>query len=372
MRERCGLSKYGLARDSGISREYIGKIDPFGFTLENFDAIGGWRANYSKDQKIDPGGDLPAGEKFSGVNDFRLLLIARHEQFTHALSEKLLTYSHGFRTDGLAYGERKKRGEVAARPPVKDVTHRRQIHFLREAGCWVVTDRIHSVQAHDFTQSWCVGPEFTEKEVEINPAARTLRTTQATGPNLCLFQFGSPNLSYERYFGVRDDNHILGWVGIMPDREKWTYTPAVAVHANWRGQGEQLLVTLMVPRPGAPERVSGVKDASGAGVSGFDAVLPDGRPVAYRAVPDHALMEALGLKTDASSLLAVRHSDGRLTGVVMGARSFNGQAATQPDFEFDLVGSGQPAQITPINSPKGVRWVGTGKQLVPEYSAPAW
>ena len=27
LRERCGLSKYGLARDSGISREYIGKIE---------------------------------------------------------------------------------------------------------------------------------------------------------------------------------------------------------------------------------------------------------------------------------------------------------------------------------------------------------
>ncbi len=71
------------------------KIDPFGFALENFDAIGGWRANYSKDQKIDPAGALPTGEKFTGVTDFRSLLIARHEQFTRALTEKLLTYALG-------------------------------------------------------------------------------------------------------------------------------------------------------------------------------------------------------------------------------------------------------------------------------------
>lgn len=71
------------------------KIDPFGFALENFNAIGGWRANYSKDQKIDPTGALPTGEKFTGVTDFRSLLIARHEQFTRSLTEKLLTYALG-------------------------------------------------------------------------------------------------------------------------------------------------------------------------------------------------------------------------------------------------------------------------------------
>jgi len=71
------------------------KIDPFGFALENFDAIGGWRVNYSKDQKIDSTGALPTGEKFTGAADFRSLLIARHEQFTRALTEKLLTYALG-------------------------------------------------------------------------------------------------------------------------------------------------------------------------------------------------------------------------------------------------------------------------------------
>ena len=71
------------------------KIDPFGFALENFDAIGGWRANYSKNNKIDPSGVLPTGEKFTGVTDFRSLLIARHEQFTRSLTEKLITYALG-------------------------------------------------------------------------------------------------------------------------------------------------------------------------------------------------------------------------------------------------------------------------------------
>ena len=71
------------------------KIDPFGFALENFNAIGAWRAKYSGDHKIDPSGDLPTGEKFTGVTDFRSLLIARHEQFTRSLTENLLTYALG-------------------------------------------------------------------------------------------------------------------------------------------------------------------------------------------------------------------------------------------------------------------------------------
>lgn len=71
------------------------KIDPFGFALENFDAIGGWRENYSKDNKIDPSGTMPTGEKFKDITDFRSLLVARYEQFTRSLTEKLMTYALG-------------------------------------------------------------------------------------------------------------------------------------------------------------------------------------------------------------------------------------------------------------------------------------
>ncbi len=82
-------------RDNATCASCHQKIDPYGFALENFDAIGIWRANYSKTQEIDPSGDLPTGEKFTGVTDFRGLLIARHEQFARALTEKLLTYALG-------------------------------------------------------------------------------------------------------------------------------------------------------------------------------------------------------------------------------------------------------------------------------------
>lgn len=71
------------------------KIDPYGFALENFDAIGGWRTNYSTEHLIDSSGELPTGETFTGVIDFRRLLVVRHEPFTRALTQNLLTYALG-------------------------------------------------------------------------------------------------------------------------------------------------------------------------------------------------------------------------------------------------------------------------------------
>ena len=71
------------------------KIDPPGFALENFDAIGGWRTSYDRNKKIDSSGQLATGEKFGGVEEFKKLLLSRKELFARALTKKLLEYSIG-------------------------------------------------------------------------------------------------------------------------------------------------------------------------------------------------------------------------------------------------------------------------------------
>ncbi len=348
-------------------------VSPMGQIYDKRDSAGGWTTYWGSavSQNAIVVDGMSSAEKsgdFTKLNDWRW-----HSSACFDFMETDVTGPYtgiDFRTDGLSLGERKQRKEWQPKPPVTDVVHRRQVHFIRDAGCWVVTDRLCSALPHDFTQSWCVGPEFAENEVAIDSVAKIIRTRQAAGPNLSLYQFGIPDSKYEHYFGVRDDNHILGWVGIMTDREKWMYTPAVAVHANWRAQGDRVLVTLMAPRPGAAERVSAVVDKSGAGVSGFDAVLPDGRPVAYRAATDHAFLEALGVKIDAGSLLVVRNPDGHLAGVVLDARTFDGKAVARPDLEFEMAGPGQSPQTTPITAPNGFCWSGAGKNLIPGYTAP--
>jgi hypothetical protein len=75
------------------------RMDPLGLSLENFDAIGQWRAQDSG-RAIDASGTLLDGTKVSGPSELRKALVARKEQFATAVTEKLLTYMLG---RGLEY-----------------------------------------------------------------------------------------------------------------------------------------------------------------------------------------------------------------------------------------------------------------------------
>jgi hypothetical protein len=68
------------------------KMDPLGFSLENFDAIGGFR---QKDvgQPIDVSAVMPDGTKFAGLSGLQQILMARKDEFTAAFTERLLTYA---------------------------------------------------------------------------------------------------------------------------------------------------------------------------------------------------------------------------------------------------------------------------------------
>ena len=70
------------------------RMDPIGFGLENFDAIGRWRTEINK-VKVDATGQLATGEKFDGAVELKALLMAQKSQFVHNLSEKMLSYALG-------------------------------------------------------------------------------------------------------------------------------------------------------------------------------------------------------------------------------------------------------------------------------------
>ena len=79
------------------------QIDPLGFALENFDAVGRWRATAgSAETPIDASGVLPDGTAFDGPAAFRAALLADPwvGEFTRTVTEKLLTYALG---RGLEY-----------------------------------------------------------------------------------------------------------------------------------------------------------------------------------------------------------------------------------------------------------------------------
>ncbi|HUG93704.1 MAG TPA: DUF1592 domain-containing protein [Planctomycetaceae bacterium] len=69
-------------------------MDPVGFALENFDAVGRWR-ELEAGKPVDASGGLPDGSEFTGVAGLEQALLARPELFVRTLTEKLLTFALG-------------------------------------------------------------------------------------------------------------------------------------------------------------------------------------------------------------------------------------------------------------------------------------
>lgn len=70
------------------------RMDPLGFALENYDAIGRWRTKEGK-FPIDASGKLANGAAFSNAKDLKQVLLGQKEEFVQCLTEKLLTYAVG-------------------------------------------------------------------------------------------------------------------------------------------------------------------------------------------------------------------------------------------------------------------------------------
>ena len=68
-------------------------LDPIGFGLENFDAIGRWRDSDDAGGAIDAAGELPGGKRFSSPRELKAIIAARHEELARNLTERLLAYA---------------------------------------------------------------------------------------------------------------------------------------------------------------------------------------------------------------------------------------------------------------------------------------
>ena len=93
---RQRLEKHRLDSACAVCHD---RLDPLGFALENFDAIGAWR-EFDGKFLVDAKAVLPGGKPFEGPVELKLLLKNRPKAFVRALSEKMLTYALG---RGLEY-----------------------------------------------------------------------------------------------------------------------------------------------------------------------------------------------------------------------------------------------------------------------------
>ncbi len=88
------------------------RMDPLGFALEEFDAIGRWRSTGDDGAPVDTTGALPDGTQFSGVAGLRGLVTAHPETFVRTLTAKLMTFALGRRLEPA--------DEAAVRQVVRD------------------------------------------------------------------------------------------------------------------------------------------------------------------------------------------------------------------------------------------------------------
>ena len=70
------------------------KMDPIGFSLENYDAVGRWR-EFEGTLDIDSGGMFPDGKVISSVNELEQAILSRPQVFVRTLTEKMMTFALG-------------------------------------------------------------------------------------------------------------------------------------------------------------------------------------------------------------------------------------------------------------------------------------
>ena len=89
MRERLAVH-----RENPTCASCHALMDPLGFALENFNAIGQWRTLGSAGETIDASGEMPDGTSFANVEGLRSALMS-DDQFLQTMTEKLMTYALG-------------------------------------------------------------------------------------------------------------------------------------------------------------------------------------------------------------------------------------------------------------------------------------
>ena len=117
------------------------RMDPLGFGLENFDAVGAYRTSDGK-FAIDSSGTLPDGRSFQGPDGLKTILQADRDAFAQCLTTKLLTYALGRGLEGYD------------RATVKEITHKLAANDYRfsELVQEIVTSRPFQMRRGDRTQ----------------------------------------------------------------------------------------------------------------------------------------------------------------------------------------------------------------------------
>ena len=251
-------------------------------------------------------------------------------------------------------------------PPsqINDVSHLRQIIYLKKQGFWIVTDRLNSEYEHDYDQLWLLhipeessyGPihGFTEDQIRLDQDRKSLCTEHPQGPNVSLYQFGTAPLDMRLRVAPPNAIGVESWTtsGRDPqyiERENYLFSFTISrINTSFRGSGNQAIVSLVYP-----ERITEVSEIREPnGVIGFNLSSKDGSSVIYRISSGRQdVLEHGDIRATGEAMLLVR-SEGAIMGIALGCKQFfidGKDTGMSGDFEFAY----EPPvlQTSPIHTP---------------------
>ena len=191
-----------------------------------------------------------------------------------------------------------------AMKPVKECLtgpeHHRQVHYVREAGVWIITDRMQAGGTErSYDQVWRlpISPSndltFDRDDIVVNEAERRIFTKSNAIIKLQNKEIPKANISLQQF---SHQNLIYTEKIIEKDKEN-NYQPygRKEINVNWKAGGVSQVITTVYPRKDMSLDLVNLKSLTGKGDTyGFECETPDGTRIQYLASAGKNAMITLG------------------------------------------------------------------------------
>ncbi len=267
---------------------------------------------------------------------------------------------------------------VKDRSPViiSDVSHTRQLIFVKEAKLWLVADIMEAPKTatHTYQQLWHFDYTFPREAVLVDAGSLSVCTAEPGKPNLFLYMSAAAGLTFTSRYGEGfegKDKPILsqvpvgtrGWQNLGSGYDPGEMVPAMEVEASWQGTGRQMLLTALVPSPDANNPVEKVERRNEPGMTGLVLHLKDGTRIEFACALGLDPIRLPKAGVEAREYVLVEKPGEPARGILLGTDA--GQK-TPASCEFTMDKT-QMEVVSPIQVPTAFRWVGAAGHEVPDY-----